>query len=459
MFTDEQNALIHAFASGEKVAGDAVAGSGKTTTAVAALNAAPARPTLTLAFNKRNADDLAAKIPSHCEARTFNALGHRVWSRHIGKNLILDTDKDFKLIDELNLPVEWDQKAPLKKMVEVAKNYGIPCGILQQPDPDISEWERRWDEHDGDTDVFQSLLPHALVLLKKSVAEGWKGRITFADQLYLPVLFNANFPRYEVVVADEAQDLSTLQHTMVERSVKNQLFIVGDPHQAIYAFRGASASSFDEMTERFSLKTLGLTYSFRCPSSIATLAKRWVPHFSVPPGAPEGIVTYPDHPEDRGTYICRFNAPLITQAFRLLRAIKPINFLGRDFLAGLIALHKKHPTKVALESWYKEKLDKSKTDGAKARAKDQFMSMCTLHDACAKNGQSLESVLKTLAAGSKDPRAITLSTIHKAKGMEWDEVTILDADLEKTGGQEENLLYVAVTRAKKRLNIIQREWK
>lgn len=51
---------------------------------------------------------------------------------------------------------------------------------------------------------------------------------------------------------------------------------------------------------------------------------------------------------------------------------------------------------------------------------------------------------------------LILTTAHKSKGLEWDSVTILKGfiDLTKDDVEQEeiNLLYVAITRAKKRLN-------
>lgn len=56
------------------------------------------------------------------------------------------------------------------------------------------------------------------------------------------------------------------------------------------------------------------------------------------------------------------------------------------------------------------------------------------------------------------PGAWVLSTIHRAKGLEWDKVFLLDWDASRdTEEERRNLLYVALTRAKKELIWIQRE--
>jgi superfamily I DNA/RNA helicase len=48
-------------------------------------------------------------------------------------------------------------------------------------------------------------------------------------------------------------------------------------------------------------------------------------------------------------------------------------------------------------------------------------------------------------------KALTLSTIHKAKGSEWDRVIYLDYGREWPGAQESNVRYVGITRSKQSL--------
>jgi len=68
MWTDQQSAIISAFRRGESFAVRAVAGSGKTSTLVEAFQAAPAS-SLSIAFNKKIADELAGCLPTSCPRR------------------------------------------------------------------------------------------------------------------------------------------------------------------------------------------------------------------------------------------------------------------------------------------------------------------------------------------------------------------------------------------------------
>ena len=59
--------------------------------------------------------------------------------------------------------------------------------------------------------------------------------------------------RFRHLLVDEAQDLNPLQHALVGllRSGRNDLFLVGDPSQAIYGFNGADPSLLVDVETRF----------------------------------------------------------------------------------------------------------------------------------------------------------------------------------------------------------------
>ena len=101
MFSDQQRDVIRAYCNGESIAVNSVAGSGKTTTAVGAVNNAgktAAADTLSVAFNKRNADDLAARMPAGVTSKTMNSLGNTAWKNHLGKWPKLEINKLWTLL-------------------------------------------------------------------------------------------------------------------------------------------------------------------------------------------------------------------------------------------------------------------------------------------------------------------------------------------------------------------------
>jgi len=68
--------------------------------------------------------------------------------------------------------------------------------------------------------------------------------------------------------------------------------------------------------------------------------------------------------------------------------------------------------------------------------------------------------LDNIFGDKTDKSMITLSSIHKSKGLEWHNVFLINtgispyAKLDWEIGQEYNLLYVAITRAQKTLTYV-----
>src|SRR5690606_15559153 len=95
--TEEQLAIIEAATKTEdNLIISALAGAAKTSTLVMVAEAVKS-PMLCLAFNRRIADEMRQRLPSHCEAMTLNSLGHRVWGRSIGRRLVVNTRKNYEI--------------------------------------------------------------------------------------------------------------------------------------------------------------------------------------------------------------------------------------------------------------------------------------------------------------------------------------------------------------------------
>ena len=67
----------------------ALAGAAKTSTLVLIAKALPNVRMLCLAFNKKIATEMEARLPSNCTAMTLNSLGHRTWAECSGRRLVL----------------------------------------------------------------------------------------------------------------------------------------------------------------------------------------------------------------------------------------------------------------------------------------------------------------------------------------------------------------------------------
>lgn len=449
---------------------EAVAGSGKTTTIVEAIRRAKAPRILALAFNKKIAMELEKRLPPHVVCKTMNSIGHSAWMGVVGKKITLDSDKIYNIAKDVNHgDVDLSEVMALARAVRtnglVPKNIG---GAFHSLIPDeLDAWEDIASYYDIEWSEDHYTI--AREILVESISLARRGVIDFDDQIYMSALFGAPFKQYDLVIVDEAQDLSLVQHKMLERSIApgGRLVAVGDSHQAIYGFRGASATSMDRLSQKFHMKHLPLSVSYRCPRSIVNEAKTYVPHIEASDTAPAGRVVQlggwglSDLPGSF-TVVCRLNAPLFDLAWKIISQGRGVSMLGRDIGKGLTKLiDKLAPESIPIsqflskmQSWMeKEIARKPKKEGI---IRDKCDSIKALANGV-KTSKELKDLAIKLFLSENNP--IILSSIHRAKGLEWNDVVFLDPHLipskyatqpwEKE--QEANLAYVAITRSKSNL--------
>jgi superfamily I DNA/RNA helicase len=485
--------VAKAIADGDSVEGNAVAGSGKTATLVAGASAIPqSRRTLACAFGKANQLDLEAKLPETIDCRTFNGLGHRTWGRHTARRLELDAKKVGKLTTDFCKRYQvQDLWVPIKDLVNKAKLNGlVPAEMAHLAMGLTRDTDENWKEmaFDYGIDFSPDILNVARTVLRESIALGLKGVVDFDDQLYLPVIFKSRFQTYDQVLVDEAQDLNAIQHIMVERSTGGAIASLGDPHQSIYGFRGAVANSMEALASKFSLRTLPMTFNFRCGRTIIEQAQAYVPHIQAWSGASDGSVGWvkrwsPTMFKPGDAILCKNNAPLITLAFRCIRDRIGVSIAGRDIGKALGTLIKSlcpggEMLTVPLDVFTGLLSEWASIETLKARAKDDEAKCEAILDRSECLFAIMDGTLEARTAldlfeaaahlFDKANGMVTLSTIHKAKGLEWSRVYFLDswrlpskfAKIAFEAGnpeplrQENNLSYVAITRAKHELIFI-----
>lgn len=197
--------------------------------------------------------------------------------------------------------------------------------------------------------------------------------------------------------------------------------------------------------------------------------------------APQGSVTHPssytvsDFPSSCAI-LCRNSQPLISFAFSLLRRRVACHVLGRDLAVGLEKLLDKVASPCGGKEPTLQRLAQyAEREGNSFRKKGKKQEAANIEDRCGclrlfvTSCASLEDVRRTIQNMFKAGPGITLSTIHKSKGLEWETVFLLDvpttipspyAEAQWEKIQEYNLGYVATTRAKLNLIFINSgEWK
>lgn len=493
--TPEQQAFVDAMENETKgIRLDAVAGSGKTTTLLEAAKRIPSsQKTCALAFNKKMQEVLATKFPSHVDCSTFNGLGHRIWGKYRGR-VSLKARKMGEITSDVckerGLGDHWPHIKALAEQIKksglILPNYMEKVKYEQVTELTQDELYSLAEHHD--LRLSEDIVGAALEVLDRSCAEALNNRIDFDDQIYMSTYFAGDkfWPKYDNILVDESQDLSNMQHDMVARMTheNTRLIIVGDPHQAIYGWRGASSDSMDILTDRFGLKHMPLSVCFRCPPEVVSIAQRIVPQIKPFEGKESGIVERrgtdwkPEDLELGSVVLCRNNAPLVATAFSLLGQGIPAYFSGRDMGAGLKKTVDKigdGPLGEALINWKKGEIEihlaNQKYDMADM-VEDKYESLACIMEACqATNKRELKDGIDYLFRKEYSRDAIELSTIHRSKGKEWNTVYFLNQHLipgrwvqeaEDEGkacaawmmAQEHNLKYVGVTRALNKLVFI-----
>ena len=508
--TEEQQQIIDATAQGDdSLMIEAYAGCSKSTSLEMAAPGVRV-PALALAFNKKIAQELSPRMPGNFSVKTLNALGHGAWARanpHVLR-MELDDRKLGKVINEAtkdrDLKLTSEQWDDLRRLVSAAMRYGITPG--DQGEPLMLDTRENWQTIAEEDlmllpESFSFLTELAHETLERSVALARGGKISFDDQVYCSVCLGGRFTKYPAVFVDESQDLSPLNHAMLEKSLREdgRLTAVGDPRQAIYGFRGADAKSMETMRAlRPTWKDLALTMTFRCPKAIVARQQEHAPGFRAWHTNAEGVVdtlfrrsfdseqetlegwswkTVMDRlpaPSVQPVILCRNNGPLLGMAFKLLRQQIGVTMLGRDIGKSLIALARKITkgndsmtadlVAGAINEWLEHEV-------SLAKANDQPHKVDSLTDRAeclqavlesteCKTAGDLVSLLQKLFA--RESGQVMLSTIHRFKGLESDLVLHLDPwripsrwarEAAKEGDfrqleQEKNLRYVAETRAK-----------
>lgn len=493
-WSTQQEDIFEFFANGTgNAVVEALAGTGKTTTIIEGVNRAPERRIVLCAFNKRIAEELQTRITnSNATAKTLHSLGFGIVRRNRKNVRILNGSERADAITDAvcsdNVPAQVRRAisnihSKGREMNPHARNLGDLTDIIEQFSlaPDAS--------FGYDVETVEMLALDAM-----EYAANNYGEIDFSDMIFLPVRNRWMSKEFDLVVVDEAQDMTVAQLEIAQGVCSGRIVVVGDPNQAIYGFRGADSDSLPRLKDELKARTFPLTVTYRCGKAIVKEAQRLVPTFEAGPNNPDGIISEIEKTAlvasaNLGDFILsRLNAPLVSVAMALLRSGKRTRIAGRDIGKGLIDLTQKLTRKsgnsipmflAELSKWEEKELDRlMKAKNAaisklpanagiagKARVENRFESksdfirdqaeMLVSLAADAKGVRDVESNIAGLFTddGLGQSGVITCSSVHRAKGLEAPKVFVLSKTLYPRGvdREEQNIEYVAITRAKNEL--------
>ena len=297
-------------------------------------------------------------------------------------------------------------------------------------------------------------------------------------------------PRYLVV--DEAQDTDDLQWRLMQLMSEKHgnITVVGDPNQAIYGFRGAKPENLTYFQQWFpGGKNYYLGRNYRSTQTIVDfirenapqgtpieILKRMVAVRNVK-GEPIGLKMYwSDDDEAESAIKLGQRDPL--NSIILTRTNRTVGLLERIcnkhsipyHLMGRTGFWKQNEIRKAIEAL--KGYPTISTEAALNLALPKLESRYAVDDRTDKDNDALEN-LKVLRAIGKDfkwcsefttyankmmhrrnnPRGLSISTVHQAKGGEWKNVYVIGA---KAGGfphakgdplEEQRIYFVAISRA------------
>lgn len=454
----------------------AVAGAGKTTTSVEAEKYCEGSVLFT-AFNKSIATELCSR---DVNAKTFHGICYGAVKKEFNSQV-----DGNKLNDIMKHALEPKQRkiygSAIRRLVGLAKQCGV--GIFYEND----KFQQIWFDYDLDMSNNEGNLPELFALTEliffKSITNVRK--IDFDDMLYLTVKHNLKLKKFDNIFVDEAQDTNEIQRAIVRQMMKpkTRIFAFGDRNQSIYRFRGSNSNSMDLIKNEFKCTELPLSISYRCPKKVVEYAKNFSPYIESADNAPDGTVV--DFPN--GTWnptmlqiddyvLCRVTKPIINIAYNLLKASIPVQVISRDIGKGLTTLIDKCRTGndtidsliFNVNSYRQRELEKidPENEGKINSLNDRVDTLLSLCESLPENKRTIYELIDTINILFEDKdKAVKLSTIHKAKGLEAERIVWVNhhqcppkwATNPEDQQQERNICYVAITRSMKELQLVKWE--
>lgn len=294
------------------------------------------------------------------------------------------------------------------------------------------------------------------------------GVLPFRHAHYLK-LFQMSDPRlpYDRLMVDEAQDLNPCMAAIVGGQTHLSRTFVGDSNQQIYGWNGA----VDAMDSVPADRTVYLTRSFRFGPAIAEAANAVLGRLDTPMRI-EGwseidsrVAPIADG-EPIDAVLCRSNAEMVEQVIEQLEAGRRVGVQGGvseivRFAQAAQSLQDEgwtsYPDLACFRSWGEV--------GTYVEEEPAGSELSTLYRLVNENGAA--EIAEIMKRADKATRPdVVISTAHKAKGCEWGSVRLaadfpprVKAGIEQPVADEElRLLYVAITRAKQRLDAAAHPW-
>lgn len=463
---EQQDIVSSHYQKGELIRVIAFAGTGKTFTLVELAKRLqvdhPDWRLLYLAFNKSIQTEASGKFPSNTISKTTHALAYASFG----------VDYRHKLVGHLRIN-EVNEAMGLKRKDFTLTRYAIDTlkNYLNSANEFVNNAHCPGIESKHGAYVQKV----AVVELAKAI---WK-RMRDIDDRSIGMLHDGylklyqikgDLLPYDVVLFDECQDANPVTTQIVLKQSHALRVLVGDPHQQIYSFRGA-VNSLDRISAD---RSYFLTGSFRFGSEFANVANILLREYKGERqplnglGAEGELLDLDTHVPH--AVLSRTNAGLFDEAADLWVGRK-LGFLGGiggyrfSSISDVYQLSRGQLNLV--HSLYVKKF--GEYDDLKDYADDvedaELQSICKIVEKYGHDIPRLITSIERHTVARLQSADVLLATTHKAKGFEFRRVKLKDdftdfyeeknkRKMPETIPRDEiNLYYVAVTRAKERLQV------
>jgi ribosomal protein S27AE len=439
---------------------EALAGTGKTTTIAQSTKLLPRdKKIVVVVFNKHNVAPVQAKVPNYVHVCTYHSLAFAACRKAWGDVKVNDKKVDMILESILDKSVYKALFPTIRQIVSLVK--ANLSGTSSEELEDIVSYYGI--EVNGDAAMIFDAVARVIEISSSTTKV-----IDYDDMCWLPIVHSVVMEKYDYVYVDEAQDTNRNQIAIALSSVSEtgHIIAVGDRHQSMYGFRGADANAIPNLIESLEAKVLPLSITYRNPQCVVDVVNNKFPEIPLEGTGKAGSISTISYELGLVKYaagdmvLCRTNAPLVPPVFDLIRRGVKATIRGRDIGKGLLVLVKK--MKVTDVTDLLRKLEEYKNNEVrKLLAADKNAQAQTISDkvdtiAALADGVNsifdLENRINTIF--SDEVEGVVFSTIHRAKGLEANNVFILQPELlphpmakkdwEKV--QEKNIEYVALTR-------------
>lgn len=470
--TDQQIAIMDTAKSGANMVIEAGAGCGKTSTLQMIASHTGAQG-LFVAFNRAVADDAQKKLQgTRTQARNTHRLAYAWAAGHPTASVV---------IKKLNSTSRANSSMIASRMnvgkLRLKKDFSLTgAAQVALARETLENFMRSGDEkitsrHFHSTVALEKNsqeykdLRHKIVALAQRMWEDAlnpeSSIVKVTHDVYLK-LWSMERPRlpYDLIMLDEAQDTNPAVKVVLDAQDHAQRIVVGDSAQQLFRWTGAV-----NIMGEFEGERRDLTKSWRFGRAIEDAANFYLDRL----GArirlqgnydiPSRIASSEDFDSDASTAILtRTNASAIARVTELINAGQGVYLVGgtksqQSLIRAIDQLRQgrtsSHPELLGFPDYkaLTEYVDES------SEGRDLGLLVKMIED------YGAESLLNTLdhCAEREAPDVTTISTVHKVKGREWDQVVLAEDFVpanSKTGDSDESLMvkYVAVTRAKKLLD-------